>query len=144
YTTQRHHGGAQSMGVGADWGEYAESIPVDTTGCDTVFWHFWALHPELAEYSTISLYYWDGADWVLATEAVGTGDDKWHLFEGVIADPSARASDFRIRFDDVVDLGTTPVYLDDLRVTCGPSDGDGDLSTVDVDCDDNDPAHWSD
>jgi hypothetical protein len=149
------HSGGASMEF-SFWDDDVNSKEFDTSGCDTVDWEFWVLHPppkgippvwffiefqygiEMAWQDTTRLVQ------AVATEAVDETPD-WERFAGTILDPRATHDAFSIDFDGIglSDLESA-ILVDDVIVRCGPTDADRDRVIAADDCDDADPDHWWD
>ncbi len=147
YDTTYVNGGTYSLNMGGGIG-IAQSVVFDASACTSVVWSYWGKRgpetPDANEF--LSLAFDDGASWIPVDDWEGGATDPgFSQRQGVIVDPTALWNGFRIQFTtNGSGAGTDDFFIDDLLVACGGPDGDGDGVPGGLDCDDTDPAHWSD
>lgn len=126
---------------------FAESVRMNTTPCESMKFEYRARNywDGLTFGDFFQMQYFDGTDWRIAEQWDGSSANStaWLLRQGVFAGPGVVSDDnFRVRM--FMAASYEYVRFDDLAVTCGSDNADGDIRTVDDDCDDKDPLHWDD
>ncbi|HHO54176.1 MAG TPA: hypothetical protein ENK18_25720, partial [Deltaproteobacteria bacterium] len=125
----------------------ARSVAFDTSGCTEVVWSYQGKRgPDAPSFGDdLVLSYDDGTSWREIDRYPGQDvtDAGYSLRWGSITDPLALHSSFRVQL-----AGTGYInddyFIDQLVVTCSSGDSDGDGIPSGVDCNDSDPAHFSD
>ena len=141
--------GQYSLNLGGDGGE-AETTSMDSTACNAVQWTFMGKRGPEAPDANDSLelsYYSSGGAWVAFDTWVGTGSDDpgFSLRAGTITAVDALHSGFKVRLVSAGSgAGFDDYFIDDFGVFCAGPDQDNDGYFGPMDCDDSDPAHWSD
>ncbi|MEN0067369.1 MAG: MopE-related protein [Myxococcota bacterium] len=116
-----------------------ETNDLDTRACSAVAWGFLAEDVWLVEdQPVVDVEWWDGASWNLIDQ-FGQGEEVTPRF-GLLTDPAAFRSDFRLRFvgSDLLTSFYDPTRIDGFRVGCAGNDNDLDGVVELLDCDDSD------
>ncbi|MBX2798264.1 MAG: putative metal-binding motif-containing protein [Myxococcales bacterium] len=125
----------------------SESIRFNTTTCDTLEYEFFIKRgpstPSLAD--KLYIDYWDGSDWEQWIRVDGGQTDGDFIeFSGFLTEAEAIRQDTRFRLRSNMNSTFDAMFVDDIFIRCGPPDNDNDGFVETEDCDDTDPAHWSD
>jgi len=144
-TSQAAKGSVYSLDISGT--EIIATTEFDMSYCttDIVWFYDGKRGPELPDAGDdIEMSYWDGTQLVLVdTWLGGAVDPDFSGRSGVISDPNALNADFYLQFENTsVSNGSDNFYIDNLRVACSSTDGDGDGFPPEIDCDDTDPNLW--
>ena len=146
-------------------GGWALAVPGDTTvvgrplgtvqdrntgvGCANLRWELQIARgpdgPDAGD--SITLEVWDGSVFVpLATVGGldGRTEPRWYQLGGLLSEEWAYREDFRWQLRTSEMAGDGVFLVDDVGFACTGNDGDADGFGEHVDCDDEDPRHWSD
>jgi hypothetical protein len=127
--------------------DLVSTLPFDTSACPALLWRFQGqrVTPPPDEEDLLELSYSDGSSWRSFYRWPGTGsrDDEFREYTGVIEDAAALGPDFRLRLELAEGAGGRFI-VDDLVVACTERDLDLDGRVGVLDCDNQDPAHWTD
>jgi len=145
--TDEFYSNVHSMSLGGGGGT-AETHALDTSQCTEIWWWFQSKRgpwwPGLGDF--LNVQFFDGNQWV--TVDAQEGGDQDYAFtwrNGVIADPTAYRSDFKLRLERVGgNHNSDRFHVDDFFVGCPGIDADGDGQPELLDCDDSQAAHWTD
>jgi hypothetical protein len=142
-----HHASSGEFALELNRDDLASTRPLDTSDCPAIRWTLQGTRatPPPQEEQFLLLSYSDGASWRPLWRWYGTGeaDDEPLVYWGLIQEPDALSAGFRLGFEASA-LATATYVIDDFVVACSEPDLDLDGYTADLDCDDADPAHWSD
>ncbi|MEM6931545.1 MAG: MopE-related protein, partial [Myxococcota bacterium] len=139
------HTGSYALDFDRD--DEAVTVPIDVSTCPAVLWEFWAARdsPAPSPFDTLDVAYHDGSGWQTVDRWPGNdvADGAFSLRRGVIDDPGAMGSDFRLRVS-VSGIASRTFYVDDVAVACTEPDLDGDGYPSAIDCAPADSLHWAD
>lgn len=141
--------GSYALDIVDDIDATIESHPVDLSACPAVAWSLQLMTGGAGAADsgdTLTLEYWDGTTWRFAAQWDGKDEtlNQWSLRNGIIPDPAALISDFKLRLVGGSSINTDHWYVDVVQAGCTGADNDGDGYPNGIDCNDNDVAHWSD
>ncbi|MEM6925389.1 MAG: putative metal-binding motif-containing protein [Myxococcota bacterium] len=137
--------GRFALGLGRD-GEVT-SQPVDTSGCERLYWSMHALRrwTELGDRLEIALF--DGGQWVVVDTVDGSGADDaaFRFHSGMVDERSLMGMHTRLRLRVLKGGGfsSPSFYVDDLLLECSGPDTDGDGFPEQRDWDDGDARRWT-
>ncbi len=141
--------GTYSLNMAGGGGE-VETRTLDTSACGGVQWSYMGKRgpeqPDVLDMLELS-YFNSFGSWVVADTWNGDGgvDPDFGLREGIIIAADALHPGFRVRLISAGSgLTFDDYFIDDFGIFCPGPDGDGDGVFSPLDCDDSDPAHWSD
>ncbi|MEO0601370.1 MAG: MopE-related protein, partial [Myxococcota bacterium] len=124
-------------------GGTAESQTIDMTACPSVTYSVTVreLGASLDPGDVVQVSYWDGAVWVTTDRVFEDTALSTVTFTGNIE--GGPRADFALRLINNADVFTDQVAIDDVSVSCGGADVDGDGFDINFDCNDADANLWA-
>ncbi len=121
------------------------SVFANMEPCESVEYDYWGRNTGIDAGEAFYFEIFNGTDWVCKERyAGGSWQSSFQNYQGYLFGDEVIQDRFRARFRSTANSTFDYYYLDDVSITCGPPNTDGDPAIDDDDCAVNDELHWAD